>query len=131
MRIIKFIMLEKINSLLAEVEEFAAQSKDQIEEYRIKWLSKKGEITSLFDDFKSVAPEIKREVGQKLNELKTKAQDKINALKEKHESSIDNSSVNEMDLTLPGDPTIQVGSRHPLSLVKNQIIDVFARIGLP
>ena len=57
-------MLERINILLQEVEEFAAQSKEHVEEYRIKWLSKKGEITSLFDDFKAVAPEIKREVGQ-------------------------------------------------------------------
>jgi len=122
-------MLEKINSLLVEVEGFAAQSKEQVEEYRIKWLSKKGEITALFDDFKAVAPEIKREVGQKLNELKIKAQDKINELKEKHEASSNAAANKQIDLTLPADPTIQVGSRHPLSLVKNQIIDVFARIG--
>ncbi len=127
--IIKFIMLEKINSLLVEVEGFAAQSKEQVEEYRIKWLSKKGEITALFDDFKAVAPEIKREVGQKLNELKIKAQDKINELKEKHDASTSSASNKNIDLTLPANPTIQVGSRHPLSLVKNQIIDVFARIG--
>ena len=57
-------MLERINSLLIEVEEFAAQSKEQVEEYRIKWLSKIGEITSLFDDFKAVPAAIKREVGQ-------------------------------------------------------------------
>jgi phenylalanyl-tRNA synthetase alpha chain len=122
-------MLERINSLLLEVEQFAAQSKEHVEEYRIKWLSKKGEITSLFDDFKTVAPEIKREVGQKLNALKTKAQDKINELKEKHDASTSSASNENIDLTLPADPTIQVGSRHPLSLVKNQIIDVFARIG--
>ncbi len=122
-------MLERINNLLLEVEEFAAHSKEQVEEYRIKWLSKKGEITSLFDDFKTVAPEIKREVGQRLNELKTKAQDKINALKEKHDASSSSATDKQIDLTLPSDPTIQVGSRHPLSLVKNQIIDVFARIG--
>ena len=122
-------MLEKINNLLAEVEVFAAHSKEQVEEYRIKWLSKKGQITALFDDFKTVAPEVKREVGQKLNELKNKAQEKINELKDKFEQEVESSSVNELDLTLPSDPTIQVGSRHPLSLVKNQIIDVFARIG--
>jgi len=122
-------MLEKINNLLAEVEVFAAQSKEQVEEYRIKWLSKKGQITALFDDFKGVAPEIKREVGQKLNELKNKAQDKINELKDKFEQESDSTATNNLDLTLPSDPTIQVGSRHPLSLVKNQIIDVFARIG--
>jgi phenylalanyl-tRNA synthetase alpha chain len=122
-------MLERINTLLIEVEGFAAKNKEQVEEYRIKWLSKKGEITSLFDDFKAVAPEIKREVGQKLNELKVKAQDKINELKEKHEQASDKGASKNIDLTLPSDPTIQVGSRHPLSLVKNQIIDVFARIG--
>lgn len=122
-------MLERINKLLQEVEEFKAQSKEQIDEYRIKWLSKKGEITSLFDDFKAVAPEIKREVGQRLNELKNKAQDKINELKDQYENASDKNTSKEIDLTLPSDPSIQVGSRHPLSIVKNQIIDVFARIG--
>lgn len=122
-------MIERINNILAEVEEFAAQSKEQVEEYRIKWLSKKGEITALFDDFKTVAPEIKREVGQKLNELKNKAQDKINGLKEKFEQAADQSAAGTADLSLPSDPTLQLGSRHPLSVVKNQIIDIFARIG--
>lgn len=122
-------MLEKINSLLAEVEKFAAQNKEQVEEYRIKWLSKKGQITALFDDFKTVAPEIKREVGQKLNELKNKAQEKINELKSTYEKVSDNGADQQLDLTIPSDPTLQLGSRHPLSLVKNQIIDVFARIG--
>jgi phenylalanyl-tRNA synthetase alpha chain len=122
-------MLEKINILLAEVEEFAAESKEHVEEYRIKWLSKKGQVTALFDDFKAVAPEIKREVGQKLNELKVKAQDKINELKEKYETSSESEVSSDIDLTSPSDPSISIGSRHPLSIVKNQIIDVFARIG--
>jgi len=122
-------MLEKINILLAEVEGFAAQSKEHVEEYRIKWLSKKGQVTALFDDFKTVAPEIKREVGQKLNELKVKAQDKINELKEKHEGNSESEFTSEIDLTTPSDPSVSIGSRHPLSIVKNQIIDVFARIG--
>ncbi|MGZ4037800.1 MAG: tRNA ligase subunit PheS family protein, partial [Bacteroidia bacterium] len=121
-------MLEKINSLLAEVEQMAVDTKEQVEEYRIRWLSKKGQITSLFDDFKSVAPELKREVGQKLNELKTKAQDKINSLKEQLDTTADTSG-DAPDLTLPGDPHVLVGSRHPLSIVKNQIIDIFSRIG--
>lgn len=125
----QIIMLERIHTLLQEVEDFAATSKEHVEEYRIKWLSKKGEITSLFDDFKVVAPEIKREVGQKLNELKNKAQDKINELKNQYEESSNKDAFKYLDLTLPSDPTIQIGSRHPLSLVKNQIIDVFARIG--
>lgn len=122
-------MLEKINSLLTEVEAFAAQSKEQVEEYRIKWLSKKGQITSLFDDFKTAAPDVKREMGQKLNELKTRAQDKINELKEKFDVSSNKDISQDIDLTVPSDPSIHAGSRHPLSLVKNQIIDVFARIG--
>jgi len=122
-------MLEKINILLAEVEDFTAKSKEQVDEYRIKWLSKKGQITSLFDDFKTIAPEIKREVGQKLNELKTKAQDKINELKEKYETNTEPNQLSEIDLTIPSDPSIFLGSRHPLTIVKNQIIDVFSRIG--
>ena len=124
-------MLEKINTLLQEVEDFAADGKEKVEEYRIKWLSKKGEITSLFEDFKSVAPELKREVGQRLNDLRNKAQEKINELKEKHDTSshFENLSGRNIDLTLPADPSISIGSRHPLSLVKNQIIEVFARIG--
>jgi phenylalanyl-tRNA synthetase alpha chain len=121
-------MIERINSLLEEVETFAAQTKEQVEEYRIKWLSKKGEVSVLFDDFKNVPNDLKKEVGQKLNLLKTKAQEKINHLKEQFESS-GSDATSALDLTLPGFPTLQNGSRHPLTLVKNQIIDIFARIG--
>ena len=121
-------MRDKIEKLLEDVEVFATDSKEQLEEYRIKWLSKKGEITTLFDDFKTVAPELKREMGQKLNELKTKAQDKINALKEKFENQ-DAGTASNLDLTVPGEPYIALGSRHPISIVKKQIIDIFARIG--
>lgn len=122
-------MLEKINKLLEEVDAFGAQSKDQVEAYRIKWLSKKGEVTALFDDFKNVPTDIKKEVGQKLNLLKTKAQDKINLLKEKFNAEEEINAKQSVDLSLPAFPIYQTGSRHPLSLVKNQIIDIFARIG--
>ena len=122
-------MLEKIHKLLEEVESFGAQTKEQVEEYRIKWLSKKGEVTALFDDFKDVPSDLKKEVGQKLNLLKTKAQEKINHLKEKFEAEADANEKQGVDLTLPALPTLQAGSRHPLSLVKNQIIDIFSRIG--
>ena len=122
-------MLEKIHKLLEEVDSFGAQSKDQVEEYRIKWLSKKGEITALFDDFREVPNDLKKELGQKLNELRNKAQEKINTLKEKFESESDSNDKKGIDLTLPALPTLQAGSLHPLSLVKNQIIDIFARIG--
>ena len=80
-------MLSKIEKLITELETAVIETKEQVEEYRIKWLSKKGEITLLFDEFKQVAPELKREVGQKLNQLKVNAQNKINELKEKFEQS--------------------------------------------
>ncbi len=121
-------MLEKIESLLKEVEGFTAQNKEQVEEYRIKWLSKKGEVSILFDDFKNVPGELKKEVGQKLNLLKNKAHEKINELKEKFEGQ-NQQKTETADLTLPGFPSLQNGSRHPLSIVKNQIIDIFYRIG--
>lgn len=121
-------MLEKIDKLLQEVDAFAAQTKEQVEEYRIKWLSKKGEVSALFDDFKNVPSDIKKEVGQKLNLLKNKAQDKINHLKETFSSQLDE-TTKEVDLTLPGFPTLSNGSRHPITLVKNQIIDIFSKIG--
>ncbi|WP_317899625.1 phenylalanine--tRNA ligase subunit alpha [Aurantibacillus circumpalustris] len=121
-------MNEKINNLMQEVETLAVQTKEQVEEYRIKWLSKKGEVSALFEDFKSAPSDIKKELGQKLNELKIKAQDKINHLKEKFESA-EGATANAADLSLPGFPTLQNGSRHPLTLVKKQIIDIFSRIG--
>ncbi|MBX3163434.1 MAG: phenylalanine--tRNA ligase subunit alpha [Bacteroidetes bacterium] len=122
-------MLERINKLLSEVEAFAAQSKEEVEEYRIKWLSKKGEVSELFDEFKTVSADLKREVGQKLNLLKNKAQEKINELKEKYEAQQEQGNKQSIDLTLPAFPTLQNGTRHPLTLVKNQIIDIFSRIG--
>jgi phenylalanyl-tRNA synthetase alpha chain len=121
-------MREKINQLLDEISNLSAESKEKVEEYRIKWLSKKGEITVLFDEFKTVPSEMKKEFGQKLNELKTKAQEKINYLKEKFEGEDGNENSNA-DLTLPGQPEFQVGARHPLSITKNRIIEIFSRIG--
>lgn len=122
-------MREKINKLLEEVENFSAKTKEEVEEYRIKWLSKKGEVSVLFDEFKHLSSDLKKEVGQKLNLLKNKAQDKINELKEKFESAQEQNNKQSIDLTLPAFPTLQNGSRHPLTLVKNQIIDIFSRIG--
>ncbi|MES2681351.1 MAG: phenylalanine--tRNA ligase subunit alpha [Bacteroidota bacterium] len=122
-------MLEKIDKLLEEVDAFAAQTKEQVEEYRIKWLSKKGEVSALFDDFKNVPSEIKKEVGQKLNQLKNRAQDKINVLKESFSAEDDENAKQVTDLSLPGYPTLNNGSRHPITLVKNQIIEIFSRIG--
>jgi len=120
-------MKDRIDKLLTEIEEFTASSKEHVEEFRIKILSKKGKVTELFDDFKTVPHELRKEIGQKLNELKTKAHDKITHLKEKFESN-DDGKTEGMDLTLPAE-TLAVGSRHPLSLVRNQIEEIFSRIG--
>jgi phenylalanyl-tRNA synthetase alpha chain len=122
-------MTEKINKLLKEVEDFAATTNEQVEEYRIKWLSKKGEITGLFDEFREVPADLKKELGQKLNELRNKAQDKINEIKEGLGSGSKSNSGKDLDLTLPGYPTLQNGTRHPLSIVKNEIISIFSKIG--
>ena len=122
-------MLEKINKLFEEVENFTATGKEQVEEYRIKWLSKKGEITALFDDFREVPNELKKELGQKLNELRNKAQEKINLLKEGLESQSGASNSGNIDLTLPAFPSLQNGSRHPLSIIKNEIIEIFSKVG--
>jgi len=122
-------MTDKISSLLAEVEQITIQNKAQLEELRIKWLSKKGEISVLFDDFKTVPNELKKEVGQRLNELKVKATEKINSHKEVFEQQETANTASSLDLSLPGIPLNQIGSKHPLSIVKNQIIEIFSKIG--
>ena len=119
-------MKSKINELLEEVNRMAAANADELEALRIKYLSKKGQISELFNDFRNVANEEKREVGLLLNELKNTAQDKINELKESFVNAVDTS--NKTDLTRSADP-LKLGTRHPLSLTKNEIIDIFARIG--
>ena len=119
---------EKINNILAEVEGSNIDTLEKAEALRIKWLSKKGEISLLFEDFKSVPNEQKKLVGQLLNELKVAAQNKINTAKEQFESSAVHHG-NQTDLTLPPAPFYANGSKHPISIVKNQIIDIFNKIG--
>jgi phenylalanyl-tRNA synthetase alpha chain len=119
-------MKEKIEKLLAEIDILSPISKEEVEELRIKYLSKKGEISTLFNDFRNVANEEKKVVGQLLNDLKNKAQDKINELKETFDNQQNN--TNDLDLTRSSSP-IELGTRHPLSIVKNEIVDIFARIG--
>ena len=121
-------MKEKIQTILEELENLKADSKEKVEEIRIKYLSKKGEITNLFEEFKTVPSDMKREFGQKLNELKVKATEKINHLKEKFDNE-ENNSTQDVDLTLPQQPQTQLGSRHPLSITRNRIIEIFSRIG--
>lgn len=119
-------MLEKIKNLVEETQKFKAETKEELEALRIKYLSKKGQISELFSEFKNVPNEQKREIGQKLNELKNKAQEKIADLRQTIENKSD--TATNIDLSLPPD-SIPVGSRHPLTLVQNQIIDIFMRLG--
>ena len=119
-------MIEKIQQLLAEVENLTAQNAEELEALRIKYLSKKGAINDLMADFRNVAAENKKEVGMKLNELKNRAQEKITALKEIFESQ--DTGCNDLDLTRTAYP-IDLGTRHPLSIVRNEIIDIFSRLG--
>jgi phenylalanyl-tRNA synthetase alpha chain len=119
-------MKNRINQLLEEISSLAASNQEELETLRIKYLSKKGEISILFNDFRNVANEEKREVGQLLNELKDTAQNKINELKENFNNA--NISEQKTDLTRSSDP-IKLGTRHPLSIVKHEIIDIFSRIG--
>jgi phenylalanyl-tRNA synthetase alpha chain len=119
-------MIDKIKDLLKEVETISADSLEELEALRIKYLSKKGSISSLMNDFREVAAEQKREVGKYLNELKETAQNKINELKE----SFDNKNVTDesYDLTRTAYP-VTLGTRHPLSIVRKEICDIFNRLG--
>lgn len=119
-------MLNKINTLLQEVENLKAANAEELEALRIKYLSKKGAISSLMNDFRNVPAEQKREVGQYLNKLKEATQNKINELK----ANFDNVQTvsDDIDLTRTSYP-IELGTRHPLSLVKKEICDIFGRLG--
>jgi len=119
-------MLQRINKLSNEISALSLKSAEELESFRLKYLSKKGLISELFEDFRSVPAEEKKEVGQKLNTLKQGALDKYNLLKTELTSIDDISSG--ADLTRPGFP-LQTGSRHPISIVRNEIIEIFSRIG--
>ena len=119
-------MLEKIEELLKEVNNLKASNAEEIEQLRLKYLSKKGEITALMADFRNVAADQKKVVGMKINELKQVAMQKINELKEQNAEAEE--SADDIDLTRSAYP-IALGTRHPLTIVKNQIIDIFQRRG--
>jgi len=119
-------MLNKVNQLLQEVESFAAKTVQELEDFRIRLLGKKGEISLLFTQFKEVPKEQKKEFGQQLNILKNKAQDKIKQMKEELENK--SASQVDVDLSMPGYPST-VGSRHPVSIVLNEMIAIFNRLG--
>jgi phenylalanyl-tRNA synthetase alpha chain len=118
-------MIDKLNSYLQEIEEFNSTDPEEIEAFRIKYLGRKGILNTLFAEFKNVPKEDKPEVGKKINELKEKAQEKINSLKQ---ASVKDITQKEFDLTRPGYP-MEIGSRHPISLTRKEIIDIFKRLG--
>lgn len=119
-------LTDNIPALLEEVKRLDADSLEQLEELRIKYISKKGIIPQLITEFRSVEPERKRELGIAINELKTLAQNRINALREKLEEKL--VETDKSDLTRTSYPT-PLGTRHPLSIVKGEIIDIFTRLG--
>ncbi len=120
-------MKDTIKDLLEEINSFNADSLEEVEAFRIKFLGSKGLLKNLFADFKNVAASEKKIIGQALNNLRNTATDKVNVLKNTLESSnLDKSNYG--DLTRPAEP-LNLGARHPISIVKNKIIDVFSRIG--
>jgi len=122
-------MLDKIKELSETIASYSIDSKDRLEQFRLEYLSRKGKITVLFDDFKTVAPEIKRSIGQELNKLRTLAQTKFDEIQE--QLSTNNSDTNvyqKIDTSLPVIPN-ELGGRHPISLVREQIYTVFERMG--
>ena len=119
-------MLQKINDLLNEISILSVKNQEELESFRLKYLSKKGLISDLFEDFRNVSVADKKEVGQKLNLLKQSALDKYNSLKTELPSTEVTSVA--MDLTRPSFP-FSIGSRHPISIVRNEIIDIFMRLG--
>lgn len=118
-------MIDKIEKILADIKAFQADNKEALEQFRIEYLSKKGTITELFTEFKQVAPEMRKEMGMKLNELKNTIQDVIEEQQKKFLTK--NEGKADLDLTLP--VYAMNGSRHPLSIVRDEINDIFKRLG--
>ncbi len=119
-------MKERILEQIKEIERFSACALDDVETFRIRILSKKGTIATLFEEFKNVPVEQKKEIGQLLNDLKQKAQQKLDSFKENFEENTSN--LSNLDLSLPVD-FLEAGSRHILSTIRNRIISIFSQIG--
>ena len=120
-------MKETIEKILAELNELKCSTQKEVEEARVRFLGKKGEITALFEEFRTVPSEMKREFGKTLNELKKQATSKIEELKSTITDK-ETASAPKQDLSMPGDP-IALGSRHPVSIVRQEIVDIFRKFG--
>ncbi len=121
-------MIDKINDLIGRVREFHPTAAKEIEEFRIRMLGKKGELNAIFEEFKRVAPEFKRELGQRINELKNLTNERINELRTQFEEKENAASDSTLDMTRPGTAD-ELGSRHPISIVRNEIVSIFSRMG--
>ncbi|MFI3294500.1 MAG: phenylalanine--tRNA ligase subunit alpha [Rikenellaceae bacterium] len=122
-------MLESIEQLLQQINSFKAENLAQVEEFRVAMLGKKGAVTALFDQFRALAPQEKKALGSAVNSLKTAAMDRVNAMKEELESQSDEGQgAADFDPTRPASG-MKIGTRHPISLVRNQIVNIFHKIG--
>jgi phenylalanyl-tRNA synthetase alpha chain len=119
-------MLDRIKELQKELEEIAVKSADELEELRIKYISKNGKISKLIEEFRNVSPDQKKEIGQAVNTLKNFAMDKIKVLKDALDE--DTLEAKKLDVSLPGDP-MKAGTRHPISIIRNEMLDIFKRLG--
>ena len=120
-------MKEQIEKVLADLSELKCQTQKEVEEARVRFLGKKGEVTKLFDEFRTMDKEMKKEFGKTLNDLKQTVQNKIEELKGQTASEGDSQAVSQ-DLTMPGD-AFELGSRHPVSIVRQEIVDIFRKFG--
>ncbi|MTH17096.1 MULTISPECIES: phenylalanine--tRNA ligase subunit alpha [unclassified Flavobacterium] len=120
-------MIDKIKDYIGEAQSFSTENKEELEAFRIKFLGKKGVLNDFFAEFKNVPNDQKKEFGQVINALKNAAEEKVKTIVETLESKEETKGIFG-DLTRAAEPVI-VGSRHPISIVKNQIIDIFANIG--
>ena len=120
-------MLEKVQEIIEEVRVFNTSKPEDVESFRISMLGKKGKITALFNEFKNVPADQKKEFGRQLNLLKKEAQEKVNLLKSSSDNNKEGGQISS-DLTIPGQP-YNLGTRHPISIIKNEIIDIFSSIG--
>ncbi|MBO4768735.1 MAG: phenylalanine--tRNA ligase subunit alpha, partial [Bacteroidales bacterium] len=121
------ISQEYIDQMMQSLKEMKAAKEQELEELRVKWLGKKGEITRLFEEFRTVSPELKKEYGQKLNALKVAAQARIDEMRDELAQIVD-ATKPQTDLTMPGD-AMELGSRHPISITREEIISIFRKFG--
>src|SRR5690606_38170549 len=120
-------MIDKIKELIGEAQAFTTDNKETLDAFRIKFISKKGLVNEIFAEFKNVPNDQKKDFGQAINTLKNTVEEKIKSIQEALEAKEESNGLFG-DLTRPGTP-ISTGSRHPISLVKNQVIEIFSNIG--